>query len=76
MLMITDPKTTVKSKTGQIATTFGIALVECIFRLMQAVPNFQIIAVNAPFFALFLVGPAANLIEIYGARKKKALALA
>jgi Na+-translocating ferredoxin:NAD+ oxidoreductase RnfD subunit len=72
--MITDPKTTVKSKTGQIATTFCIALVECVFRLMDRVTGFPVvIAVNAPFFALFLVGPIANLIEIYRGGRKKAI---
>ena len=34
----------------------GIAAVETIFRLMQFV--------YAPFYALFIVGPIANLIEI------------
>jgi len=62
--MITDPKTTVKSKTGQVATAFCVAAMECVFRLMQSV--------HAPYFALFVVGPIANLIEIYWtARKRK-----
>ena len=55
--MITDPKTTVSSKKGQIATAFCIALVEAIFRLFQNV--------DAPYYALFVVGPTANLIEIW-----------
>jgi hypothetical protein len=55
--MITDPKTTVSSKKGQIATAFCIALVEAIFRLFQNV--------DAPFYALFIVGPIAFLIEIW-----------
>ena len=61
--MITDPKTTVKSKTGQIATAFCVALMECVFRLTQSV--------HAPYFALFVVGPIANLIEIYWTGRKK-----
>jgi len=55
--MITDPKTTVRSKLGQCAVAFAVALVEMILRLMQSV--------DAPFYALFIVGPLANLIEIW-----------
>jgi Na+-translocating ferredoxin:NAD+ oxidoreductase RnfD subunit len=62
--MITDPKTTVHSKVGQIAVAFFIALVETILRLAQIV--------HAPYYALFIVGPAANLIEIYLMSRKNA----
>jgi len=55
--MITDPKTTVKSKLGQCIVAFLVAFAEFGFRLMQVV--------YAPFYALFFVGPAANLIEIW-----------
>ena len=55
--MITDPKTTVNSKKGQILVVFLVALAEMILRLMHSV--------YAPFYALFLVGPAANLLEIW-----------
>ena len=55
--MITDPKTTVKSKLGQCVIAFLIALVEFVFRLMQVV--------YAPFYALFIVGPTANMLEIW-----------
>jgi Na+-translocating ferredoxin:NAD+ oxidoreductase RnfD subunit len=55
--MITDPKTTVKSKMGQCVVAFCVALAEFILRLDQVV--------YAPIFALFFVGPAANLIEIW-----------
>ena len=55
--MITDPKTTVRSKTGQCVVAFCVALAEFILRLDQVV--------YAPIFALFFVGPAANLIEIW-----------
>jgi hypothetical protein len=54
--MITDPKTTVKSKLGQCAVAASVALVETILRLLEVV--------HAPYYALFLVGPMANLIEI------------
>lgn len=54
--MITDPKTTVRPRWGQCVVAFLVALVEAVFRLMQFV--------HAPYYALFLVGPAANLVEI------------
>ena len=54
--MITDPKTTVGPKWAQCLVAFLVAAVEAIFRLMEFV--------HAPFYALFVVGPIANLIEI------------
>ena len=54
--MITDPKTTVRSKFWQCVVVALVALVEMILRLSQVV--------YAPFYALFLVGPAALLIEM------------
>lgn len=62
--MITDPKTTVQSKWGQNVVTFLVALVEMILRLNESV--------YAPFYALFLVGPAANLIEIWWHSRRSA----
>ena len=50
--MITDPKTTVRTKWGQCAVAFAVALAEAILRLDRVV--------HAPYYALFLVGPAAN----------------
>ncbi len=61
--MITDPKTTVRRKWAQSLVTVIIAAVETVFRLMEWV--------YAPFYALFLVGPIANLIEIYLDRRRK-----
>jgi enediyne biosynthesis protein E5 len=55
--MITDPKTTVRSKLWQCVVVAIVALVEMILRLSQVV--------YAPFYALFLVGPAAMLIQIW-----------
>jgi len=55
--MVTDPKTTVRSKTGQCVTVFLVALLEMILRLNQVV--------YAPFYALFIVGPTAMLIEMW-----------
>jgi enediyne biosynthesis protein E5 len=55
--MITDPKTTVKTKSGQCAVAFLVAVAEAILRLNRVV--------HAPYYALFLVGPAANMVEIW-----------
>ena len=55
--MITDPKTTVQTKWGQCVVAFLVALVEMILRLNESV--------YAPLYALFLVGPTANLLEIW-----------
>jgi Na+-translocating ferredoxin:NAD+ oxidoreductase RnfD subunit len=66
--MITDPKTTVRPRWGQCLVAFLVALVEAAFRLMELV--------HAPYYALFLVGPAANLVEIVLARRRRAAPLA
>jgi len=63
LFMITDPKTTVSSKSGQMVVAFVIAFVEMLFRLGEVV--------HAPFYALFVVGPIALLIEIV--RKDRAV---
>jgi Na+-translocating ferredoxin:NAD+ oxidoreductase RnfD subunit len=64
--MITDPKTTVRSKSGQCVVVFLVALVEMVLRLRQVV--------YAPFYALFLVGPTAMLIEIWLDSRRSSLA--
>ncbi|AMV38362.1 RnfABCDGE type electron transport complex subunit D [Planctomyces sp. SH-PL62] len=69
--MITDPKTTVRTKWGQCLVAFLVALVEMILRLNRVV--------HAPYYALFLVGPAAVIVEIWlqqrrGARESSATA--
>ena len=55
--MITDPKTTVRSKKWQCLVVFLVAFVEMLLRLNHVV--------YAPLYALFIVGPAAMLIEIW-----------
>src|SRR5580700_5583012 len=55
--MITDPKTTVRSKKGQCIVVFLVAFAEFLLRLHQVV--------YAPFYALFTVGPAAMLVEMW-----------
>lgn len=66
--MITDPKTTVRTRQGQMLTVVFVAALEAALRLMQFV--------HAPYYALFIVGPIANLIEIAADRKKRAQAAA
>jgi Na+-translocating ferredoxin:NAD+ oxidoreductase RnfD subunit len=55
--MITDPKTTVRSKWGQCVVAFLVALAEMFFRLGQSI--------YAPLYALFFVGPAAIAVEMW-----------
>ena len=57
LFMITDPVTTVSSKKGEMGVTVLIALAEFGLRLAEFIA--------APFYALFLVGPAAMLVEMY-----------
>ena len=61
--MITDPKTTVRTFRGQCVVAFLVAAVEASFRLLQWV--------HAPYYALFVVGPIANLVEIAADRRRK-----
>jgi enediyne biosynthesis protein E5 len=63
--MITDPKTTVRSFRGQCLVAFLVAAVEAGFRLLQFV--------HSPYYALFIVGPAANLVEIAMDRRRRAV---
>lgn len=55
--MITDPKTTVKSKWGQCVVAFLVAVLEMFFRLDQSV--------YAELYALFWIGPIAIAIEMW-----------
>jgi Na+-translocating ferredoxin:NAD+ oxidoreductase RnfD subunit len=55
--MITDPKTTMRSRSWQCVVVAIVAFVEMILRLQDVV--------YAPFYALFLVGPAALSIEMW-----------
>jgi Na+-transporting NADH:ubiquinone oxidoreductase subunit NqrB len=66
--MITDPKTTVRSKTGQCMVAFLVAAVEMVLRLHQVV--------YAPFYALFLVGPTAMLFEMWMDSRRERLQVA
>lgn len=55
--MITDPKTTVRSKKGQCIVVALVAVLEFFFRLDQSV--------YAELYALFWVGPIAMLVEMW-----------
>ena len=53
--MVTDPKTTVGPRWAQSVVVIAVAFVEMLLRLNEVI--------YAPFYALFLVGPSAMLIE-------------
>jgi hypothetical protein len=55
--MTTDPRTTVRDKRAQCVVVFLVAVVEMILRLNEVI--------YAPFYALFLVGPPALLIDTW-----------
>ena len=61
--MITDPKTTVKPRWAQCLVAFMVAVVEMALRLGESV--------HAPYFALAIVGPIANVIEIAITSRRK-----
>jgi Na+-translocating ferredoxin:NAD+ oxidoreductase RnfD subunit len=63
--MITDPKTTVRTKKGQMLVAFLVAAMEAALRLLQFV--------HAPYYSLVIVGPVAMLIQIAHDRKQRAL---
>jgi hypothetical protein len=55
--MVTDPKTTVRSKQGQVVVVVLVAFVEMLMRLAEIV--------YAPFYALFVVGSIAMVIDLW-----------
>jgi Na+-translocating ferredoxin:NAD+ oxidoreductase RnfD subunit len=61
--MITDPKTTVKPRWAQCVVVFLVAVVEMVMRLAEIV--------DAPFYALAVVGPIAMAVEIALTSKPK-----
>lgn len=65
--MITDPGTTVKNKKGQMVVAFLVAFVEFLLRLNEFI--------YAPFYALFLVGPIAMVVQ-YHLQKKSLVKIA
>jgi enediyne biosynthesis protein E5 len=61
--MITDPKTTVSTRRGQAIVAVLVAAMEAALRLLEIV--------HAPYYALFLVGPFANMVEILRTRQRR-----
>jgi Na+-translocating ferredoxin:NAD+ oxidoreductase RnfD subunit len=55
--MITDPRTTVNSMRGQCLVALLVAAAEMVLRLADNI--------HAPYYALFLIGPAAMAFEIW-----------
>jgi Na+-translocating ferredoxin:NAD+ oxidoreductase RnfD subunit len=53
--MVTDPKVSVRARWAQVLVVILVAFVEMLLRLQEVI--------YAPFYALFLVGPAALLVE-------------
>jgi enediyne biosynthesis protein E5 len=62
--MVTDPRTTVRSKFWQCIVVILVALVEMILRLNQIL--------YAPFYALFIVGPIAMLVDLWAQDRVRA----
>lgn len=54
--MITDPKTTTRTRPRQIAVALVVAVTETLLRLNREI--------HAPYYALFIVAPITNLLEI------------
>jgi hypothetical protein len=63
--MITDPKTTVRSKKAQMFVAFVVAAMEHILRLNHNI--------HAPYYALFTVGPLALLAEMWWNHRRAVL---
>jgi hypothetical protein len=74
--MITDPRTTISTKKGQTIVAVLVAVAEMGFRLIQAngsplrdfIP--PIFSIDAPYYALTVVGPIAMVIDMLMHPKK------
>jgi Na+-translocating ferredoxin:NAD+ oxidoreductase RnfD subunit len=55
--MITDPKTTTRTRPRQCAVAVLVATVETLLRLAEEI--------HAPYYALFITAPATNLLELW-----------
>ena len=63
--MLTDPKTTLRSKMGQSLVVVAVAILEMFFRLDQSI--------YAEIYALFWIGPIALLIEMWFTSRRSKL---
>jgi enediyne biosynthesis protein E5 len=62
--MITDPRTTVKTKWAQCLVAFLVAAMEMVLRLAENI--------HAPYYALTIVGPVALAFEIWWTTRNQA----
>lgn len=62
LFMITDPPTTTTTVKRRMLVVFLVATVECGLRLAEVV--------HAPYYALFMVGPLARVIELRSMKKE------
>lgn len=69
LFMITDPKTTLQSKKGQVIVAFLVAAMECTLRYFGPRLGFDHIATHAAYYALTIMGPSSNLLEILWKKK-------
>ena len=77
--MVTDPKTTVKPRWAQYVFVVSVAAMECLLRMQYkwhatTSPNYELwdsIAIKAPYYALFIVGPTFNILEYLLTSAKK-----
>ena len=73
--MITDPRTNVSTKKGQMLVAFLVAVAEMSFRLLQASPLRDyvpaVLSIDAPYYALTVVGPIALVIDMIIHPQKK-----
>ncbi|MDA1080904.1 MAG: hypothetical protein O2973_04370 [Gemmatimonadetes bacterium] len=65
--MITDPRTVVRSKRGQIIVVVIVALVEALIRIAGdlGLPLLSPLYASPPLFALAIVGPIAMMLDLW-----------
>lgn len=75
--MVTDPRTVVRSKRGQVLVVVIVALVEALIRLAGdfSVPFLSPLYASPPLFALTIVGPAALFVDLWRQRAPASAAL-
>jgi len=64
--MITDPRTIVRSRRGQVAVVVIVALVEALIRVAgdYGLPWLTPLYASPPLFALTIVGPIALFVDL------------
>ena len=68
--MITDPRTVVRSKQGQVVVVVIVALVEALIRVAgdMGLPFLTPLYASPPLFALCIVGPIALVVDLARSR--------